>query len=180
MPRSGSVRVLSGFTRRRREGSAESGKTTHRTPAGRDPTGVPLAASLTNSSPLSGPPTDALASPAARPIRSSGSPAAPGGGCGAPRGRGQAAASSVRLASARFCQRRIELFDREIDIGLRVRRRNEACLEGGRREKHAASEGGLVPAREQRGVRSLRVSVAANYRMNVIRALHRALLRLGR
>src|SRR5882762_11665 len=63
MPRSASVRVLSGLTRRSRDGSAESGSTTQRTPAGTDPTARPLAASLTNSSPPSGPPIDAFANP---------------------------------------------------------------------------------------------------------------------
>src|SRR5258705_13762713 len=156
MPRSRSVLVLSGFTRRRREGSTESGNTTHRTPAGMDPTAVPLAASLTNSSPLSGPPIDALESPTARPMRSSGSPA----GDGARDGRGQAAvAISARLVSAGFGQCRIKLLDGEVDIGVGVRGRDEAGLEGGRREEHTPRERGLVPVREQRGVGSLRVDV---------------------
>src|SRR6267154_535600 len=155
IPRNGSVRVVSGLTSRSREGSAESGTTTQRTPGGTDPTGVPLAASLPNNSPLSGPPIDALASPVARPIRSSGSPAS---GCGPPLGappfpRGHAAAAISRvLASARFAQRRIELLDGEIDIGLRMRGRDEACFERGRCEEHAARKRGLVPAREQRRV----------------------------
>src|SRR5882762_7031444 len=118
MPRSGSVLVLSGFTRRRRKGSAESGNTTHRTPAGMDPTAVPLAASLTNSSPPSGPPMEALGSPTASPIRSSGSPIA---GVGARGALGHAiAASSARLTSAGFGQRSIELLDREVDVGVGV------------------------------------------------------------
>ena len=149
IPRNGSVRVVSGLRSRSREGSAESGTTTQRTPVGTDPTGVPLAASLTNNSPLSGPPIDVLASPVARPIRSSGSPVS---GCGPPaplRPRGHAAAAISRvLASARFAQRRIELLDGEIDIGLRMRRRDEACFKGRRGEEHAARERRLVPARK--------------------------------
>src|SRR5258705_2971562 len=116
MPGGGSVLVLSGFTRRRREGSTESGNTTHRTPAGMDPTAVPLAASLTNSSPLSAPPIDALESPTARPMRSSGSPTMGGG---ARDGRGQAAvAISATVMSAGFGQCRIQLHDGEAAIGV--------------------------------------------------------------
>src|SRR5882672_11746210 len=171
MPRSRSVLVLSGFTRRRREGSTESGNTTHRAPAGMDPTAVPLAASLTNSSPLSAPPIDALESPTARPMRSSGSPTTGGG---ARDGRGQAAvAISARLVSACFGECRIKLLDGEVDIGVGVRGRDEAGLEGGRREEHTPRERGLVPVREQRGVGSLRVGVVPNGAFREIDAPHR-------
>src|SRR6266571_4664853 len=76
MPRSAAERAVSGVgrIRRRRVESIESGTTTQRTPAGTDPTGTPVAASLMNSSPLSGPPIDAFAPPTAIAIRSSGSP----------------------------------------------------------------------------------------------------------
>src|SRR5712691_7951863 len=180
MPRSGSVRVVSGFTRRTRDGSAESGKTTQRTPAGTDPTATPLPASLMNSSPLSGPPIDALGSPVARPIRSSGSPVA---GCGPPRGappRGHAVAATKRmLASARFAQRCIELLDREIDIGLRMRGRDETRFEGGRCEEYAPRERSLVPAREQRRVGFLGVGVVADRPGREIHAPHRSRMSQG-
>src|SRR6267378_7026791 len=137
MPRSGSVRVLSGFTRRTREESAESGKTTQRTPAGTDPTATPLPASLTNSSPPSGPPIDAFANPTARPIRSSGSPPA---GCGPGDRRGHAAvARTTRLASC-FAQRGIQLLEGEVDVRLGVRARDKARLERRRREEDATSQ----------------------------------------
>src|SRR6266487_5511480 len=173
IPRNGSVRVVSGLTSRSREGSAESGTTTQRTPGGTDPTGVPLAASLTNNSPLSGPPIDVLASPVARPIRSSSSPAS---GCGPPPGaRGQpAVARRATLATACFAQRRIELLDGEIDIGVRMRRRDEACFEGRRGEEHAARERRLVPAREQRRVGLLGVGVVADRPGSEVQAPHRS------
>src|SRR5439155_7117793 len=102
MPRSAAVRTLSvvGRISRRRVESIESGTTTQRTPAGTDPTGTPVAASLTNSSPLSDPPIDAFGPPAAIAIRNSGSPGE------APSGRGTVpgqprAAQSVTLAPDR-------------------------------------------------------------------------------
>src|SRR5258705_10048261 len=177
IPRNGSVRVVSGLTRRSREGSAESGTTPQRTPGGTDPTGVPLAASLTNNSPLSGPPIDVLASPVARPIRSSGSPVS---GCGPPPGApprppGHAAAAISRvLASARFAQRRIELLDGELDIGLSMCRRDESWLEGRRGEEHAARERRLVPAREQRRVGLPGVGVVADGPGCEVQAPHRS------
>src|SRR5687767_3792131 len=141
MPRNGSVRVLSGRIRRSREASAESGTTTQRTPAGTDPTGTPLAASLTNSSPPSRPPIEALTAPTASPMRSSGS--APGTGPTAGREDGHAApASSARLTAACFGQRRIQLPERDVDVRLGVRRRDEPGLERRRREEDAARERG--------------------------------------
>src|SRR3954469_10456364 len=129
MPRRASVRELSGRIRRRREESVESGTATQRAPAGIDPTGTPLAASLTKSSPPSAPPIDAYGAPVARPTRSSGSAAAGGSapeGVPVPPPRGQpTVATSATLVSARFAQRRIELCDREVDIGFRVGRRDK-------------------------------------------------------
>src|SRR5688572_7351145 len=113
MPRNASVRELSGLINRKREGSAESGRTTQRTPAGMDPTGTPLVASLTNSSPLSGPPMDAVVPPTAIPMRSSGS--APGAGltCLGPP-PGHAPARARRLIAHSLVQRRIQLLDGDL------------------------------------------------------------------
>src|SRR5512145_327289 len=158
MPRSASVRELSGLISRSRVGSAESGRTTQRTPAGTDPTATPEA-SLTNSSPLSGPPIEAVVPPTAMPMRSSGS--APGAG---PAGRGprQAAARTARLTAPCFVQRRIELLDGDVDIRLRMRVRNESRLECRRCEEDAALKRGSVPTREQRGVGAFCVAIIAH------------------
>src|SRR5574341_1088939 len=178
MPRSGSVRVLSGLVSLSREGSAESGVTTQRTPAGTEPTGEPLAASLTNSSPPSGPPMEAIAAPTESPMRSSGSAL----GVGAPPGRlgHPAEASSATLSAACFGQRRIQLPDREIDVRVGMRARDESSFERGRCEEHATCQRGLVPAREQRGVRLLRIGVVAYWTGSEVETPHRARVPGGR
>src|SRR2546423_1193209 len=174
-PRSGSVTLPSGFTSRSRPGSAESGSATQRVPAGIAPTGAPLTTSLTNSSPASGPPSDALAAPAASPMRSSGSaPAAPPGPrTGARKGQ-PALATSARLASARLVQRRIELRDGEVDICVGMRSRDERGFEGGRREKDTARERGPMPPPEQRTIRPLGIGVVAHRSPCEVQAPQRA------
>ena len=79
--------------------------------------GAPEVISVTNSSPLSAPPMDAIGASTASPTRISGSDGTLG--CGRPGGEGQPLAARIAaLASARFAQRCIEFLDREIDIGF--------------------------------------------------------------
>src|SRR6266567_7801255 len=131
-----------------------------------------VAASLMNSSPLSGPPIDAFAPPTAIAIRSSGSPG------GAPAGRGTlpgqpSDAHTATLAAARFAQGRIELGDGEIDIRIRMRARHETGLERGGCQEDPARERGLVPACEERRVAVLRVVVIADWTRRKVRTPHR-------
>src|SRR2546426_8932261 len=120
-------------------------------PAGIDPSGSPLASAGTTGSPS--PPSVPLGAPTASPTRSSGSvPGVRGDGCG----RAHPAARARRLASPGFAQRRVELCEREIDVTIGVRARDEARLERRGGEEDAARERGPVPAREQPGVRGLR------------------------
>src|SRR2546422_2319938 len=149
MPKWRSLRVPSGFTSRNPTVSAT---TVQLVPAGIDPSGSPLPSSVTNSSPS--PPSVTLGAPTASPTRSSGSvPGVRGDGCG----RAHPAARAKRLASPGFAQRRVELCEREIDVTIGVRARDEARLERRGGEEDAARERGPVPAREQRGVRGLRL-----------------------
>src|ERR1041385_5709150 len=173
-PRSASVRELSGRTSRTRDGSTESRTTIQRAPAGIAPTATPVASSLMNSSPLSGPPSDAYAAPLDSPMRSSGSALGGGGPDGAGRLPQLAPSSSAMLAAARGRQRRIELGDREFDVCRRVRGGDEAGFERRRREKDSACEGRGVPAREQRGIGLLGVGVVAHWAVRHIHTPHGA------
>src|SRR5437867_11063323 len=136
MPRSGSLRAQPGFTSRIPP-PTESGTTVQVTPAGMEPTGSPLPSSVTNSSPS--PPRVTLVAPTARATRNSGSPPP---GARAPGGLAQPAATTRRLASASFVQRRIELGDGEIEVGIRVRIGDESRLERGGRQVHPAGQRG--------------------------------------
>src|ERR1044072_20874 len=196
-PRSASVRELSGRTSRTRDGSTESRTTIQRAPAGIAPTpkpragarvksaapplppgapppAPPVATSLMNSSPLSGPPSDAYAAPLDSPMRSSGSALGGGGPDGAGRLPQLAPTSSAMLATARGRQRRIELGDREFDVCHRVRGGNEAGFERRGREKDSACEGRGVPAREQRGVGRFGIGVVAHWAVRQIHTPHGA------
>src|SRR2546427_254027 len=111
-------------------------------PAGIAPSGAPVPSSVTNSSPS--PPTTTCETPANSPTRSSGS--APGvRGAGG----GQAVVRSATLASAGVAQRRIQVFEREGNVGIRMGAGDKGGLEGRGGEKHAACQGSAVPAPEQ-------------------------------
>src|SRR5205814_7839922 len=104
-----------------------SGTTVHVCPAGIAVTGWPLPSSVTYSSPS--PPSRTLAATVASPTRTSGS--ALGSAAG---GRWHAAATAAsRLISARFAKRRVELFDGEIDVRIRVGAGGESGFERRRR-----------------------------------------------
>src|SRR5437660_5084286 len=155
----------SGFTGRR---PGVSTTTVHVVPAGIEPSGSPFESSLTNSSPS--PPSVTPGAPATRPMRNSGS--VPGvTGCG----RAQAVpTAATRLASPRLAQRRVQLCDGEVDIGIGVRAGDEAGLERRGGEEHAARERGPVPAREQRRIRGLRLREVAHRSGGAVQPPHRA------
>src|SRR5205807_1779497 len=142
----------SGFTSR---SPGVSTTTVQVVPTGIEPSGSPFESSLTNSSPS--PPSVTPGAPATRPMRNSGS--VPGvTGCG----RAQAVPTAAsRLASPGLAQRRVQLCDGEVDIGIGVRAGDEAGLERRGGEEHAARYRGPVPAREQRRIRPLRLSEVA-------------------
>src|SRR5438128_7691436 len=149
MPRCGSLALPSAVTSR--SPLALSPTICQVAPAGIAPSGAPVPSSVTNSSPS--PPRATRVTPVKRPTRSSGS--APPSGTSGP-GRAQAVVRSVRLASAGVAQGGIQLFEREINVGLRVGAGNEGGLEGRGGEEDAARQGAAVPTREQAGVRPLR------------------------
>src|SRR5437773_6692576 len=166
-PRCASVRVESGRISCT-PAPALSGTMVQVCPAGIAVTGCPDPSSVTNSSPS--PPTRTLAAPVASPTRTSGS--APGRALG---GRWHAAARTARtLTSARFAKRRVELLDREIDVRIRVCAGDKGGLERRRRQKHAARQGGSVPAGEQRGVGRFRLGVVAYGSGGEVNTPHRA------
>src|SRR5207302_4035570 len=148
MPSRRSTLEPSGFTSRT---PGVSTATVHVVPTGIDPSGSPLESSLTNSSPS--PPRATLGAPAASPMRNSGS--VPGvTGCG----RAQAVPTATsRLGSPRLAERRVQLCDGEVDIGIGVCTGDEAGLERRGGEEHAARQRGPVPAREQPRIRGLRL-----------------------
>src|SRR5438105_6559287 len=155
----------SGFTSRT---PGVSTATVHVVPAGIEPSGSPLESPLTNSSPS--PPSVTPGAPARRPTRNSGS--VPGvTDCG----RAQAVpTAATRLVSPRLGQRRVELCDGEVDIGIGVRTGDEAGLEGRGGEEHAARQRGPVPAREQRRIRSLCLREVAHGSRGDVQPPHRA------
>src|SRR6185503_11677258 len=171
----GSVVVPSGFTRRSLAPRvAESGIAIQRVPAGIDPTACPFPSSVTNSSPLSAPPSTTLCTPTARATRSSGSPP-PLLGVGAAPGCGHPSAARARtvLASARVAEGRIQLFDREVDIRIGVGARDKSRFERGGREEDAAGERRLVPACKERRVGPFGIGVVANGARREVHAPHR-------
>src|SRR3989475_7740571 len=112
MPPRRSPREPSGFTSLM---PTVSLTTVQAVPAGIDPIGSPFASSVMNSSPS--PPNVTLGAPATSPIRSSGSaPGVRGEGCGRP----HAPARARALASPRLAQRRVELGDGGVDVGIGI------------------------------------------------------------
>src|SRR2546426_8527863 len=143
-------------------------------PAGIDPSGSPLPSSVTNSSPS--PPSVTLGAPPPSPPRGAGSvPGVRGAGCG----RAHPVARARRLASPGFAQRRVELCEREIDVTIGVRARDEARLERRGGEEDAARERGPVPTREQRGVRGLRLGEIPHGTGREVQPPHRARMSRG-
>src|SRR6184192_2288575 len=91
-----------------------------------------------------------------------------------------AAPSARTLARTCLAQGRVELCDGEIDIRIRVRAGDEACLEGRGREEHTPGERRAVPAREQARVRALRLGERAHRPRGEMDAPHRAGVTPGR
>src|SRR5437879_3486962 len=166
IPKCRSLRAPSGGTSR---GPSVSATTVQLVPAGIEPSGSPLPSSGRNSSPS--PPNVTLGAPTAMPTRSSGSvPGVKAAGCG----RAHPAATASRLARPGFAQGRVELCEREIDIPIGVRARDEARLERRGGEEHATRERGPVPAREERGVRGLRLGEIPHGTGGEVQPPHRA------
>src|SRR5438067_8990477 len=165
MPSRRSTLEPSGFTSRT---PGVSTATVHVVPTGIEPSGSPLESSLRNSSPS--PPSATLGAPAASPMRNSGS--VPGvTGCG----RAQAVPTATsRLGSPRLAQRRVQLCDGEVDIGIGVCTGDEAGLERRGGEEHAARQRGPVPAREQPRIRGLRLREVAHGAGGDVQPPHRA------
>src|SRR6266571_2864131 len=166
MPPRRSPREPSGFTSLM---PTVSLTTVQAVPAGIDPIGSPFASSVMNSSPS--PPNVTLGAPATSPIRSSGSaPGVRGEGCG----RRHAPARARALATPRLAQRRVELCDGGVDVGIGMRAGDESCLERRRREEHAARQRGPVPAREQARVRGLGLGEVPDRAGREVHPPHRA------